>query len=1105
MKALIRVANKKSNIKFNQLGAYRALSISDVNAILSNYTDIDMLIFEETQREEIEEVKAIASRFTGNVYTFGCIKLAGIDNFVCLSDMQDAIDKSFGLETKTYRNIKEPVLYDTVYDESGNVYVEPVEEPVKVAEPLVEEPSEVSGATDNIKVTEETTGDLHDIFENVFGSLDNKEIETSTDSTDSTDITDSATSSPVDDLFKEVIGDISGDILAITQPSAETTSEPADMIENEPSGAQVTDINAGLSTEEPASTEGVEAVLTDMFANEPVETGVVETAQTETTVAEEATKAEQEPVDMFGLEETKVEEAVAEETVKETTIEETASEPVDMFADNTDSVTASKSDTGFKFSLTKKLELEEIAKSEIAESTDNLKTASEPVSAEAKESKSSGLSLAKAEETASNSANTASTSQALKPLTADELEALKLEPVLDIRKLNSFNSLVEESQDLVSTLFSEICYYRDAISKLSSSDYVSFGKVQAAEPVTVTVVDEETTKELEAKKTEVTTLQQQLAAIKAQYEKATSDKTVLTTKLTEAQTLLNRAKTEAANKLIALQKEATAKKESLEKELANVNAQLNSLKTQNSSALSSSAADKDKINSLGLQIKSLYDNYIFVLEVMTALSERYNQLTVRYTTETAKLKMTTDSYQKVLKEKVELETQLTDIQLQQRVESNKSAEAERLNNLKMSEFSKMQENLQKQLQDAHSHETELKLEIDSLNMRIESADKQKQAALQQVDGLLAQISEKNTLIDSTEAMLQQTRRELEQLQADKSDSMELKEQVQVADLASKELQKEIGRLQIENKNLQDEIAGKNRQIGDFTKMNSELKVKLQAMSKSISNGSAVDFPCRYSGHGFVIPIFGSGSYGVTTTAASLARKLHEDGNSVLLMDMDIVSPKCNEPFKLKPLLPETVGQMAGLTNREDKMAHTCFGILLKKGTDYFIHNRQSFIQNLSIHKKTRKMFDYFGGLYIPIQASAFAFINWEELMNVFGNQYDYIVADCGRFGGSNEQNSIISMFVQMSLRYLAITPKNDNDIRLLLTKIRTFKFNEQKLVWMINMCTDSRPTDLMLKAFGQTIPYRMIEFNRNMFGNSSLFTDAVFRGQFMGVVDDLVK
>jgi hypothetical protein len=94
------------------------------------------------------------------------------------------------------------------------------------------------------------------------------------------------------------------------------------------------------------------------------------------------------------------------------------------------------------------------------------------------------------------------------------------------------------------------------------------------------------------------------------------------------------------------------------------------------------------------------------------------------------------------------------------------------------------------------------------------------------------------------------------------------------------------------------------------------------------------------------------------------------------------------------------------------------------------------------------------------------------------------------------------MFTNMSLRYLAITPKDFENARNLLLRMSIYQLDKSKLVWLFNLATDTG-LDTGLTKMVEKIPYRIITFNSNLYGSTKLFSDAIFKGQFTSVVDVL--
>ena len=165
-------------------------------------------------------------------------------------------------------------------------------------------------------------------------------------------------------------------------------------------------------------------------------------------------------------------------------------------------------------------------------------------------------------------------------------------------------------------------------------------------------------------------------------------------------------------------------------------------------------------------------------------------------------------------------------------------------------------------------------------------------------------------------------------------------------------------------------------------------------------------------------------------------------------------------------------------------------------------DKDHYIQTIDKNKRKGNVLDYFSGLIGRLIASEFQAINWEEVLNYLGNQYDYIIMDLGRFGALSEQNMLINMFTSntVAFKYLIVTTKDEDDMRMMLVKAQQAKLNMTRAVWMVNLAHDTEDTIIMQRGLGK-IPRRIVTFNSGMYGSKKLFTDVIFKGQFSGIMD----
>ena len=124
MKVIVKVSdNHRSAIRLNDVEAYRAITVSDIDILLKRYGDnMQAVIIEEPTAECEPVIKNIIDNYTARIYTFGDIQLEDekkIPNFTSLSDLQDRLDSDFNASTRTYGNQRYPSLYTEIKNLDG--------------------------------------------------------------------------------------------------------------------------------------------------------------------------------------------------------------------------------------------------------------------------------------------------------------------------------------------------------------------------------------------------------------------------------------------------------------------------------------------------------------------------------------------------------------------------------------------------------------------------------------------------------------------------------------------------------------------------------------------------------------------------------------------------------------------------------------------------------------------------------------------------------------------------------------------------------------------------------------------------------------------------
>lgn len=299
----------------------------------------------------------------------------------------------------------------------------------------------------------------------------------------------------------------------------------------------------------------------------------------------------------------------------------------------------------------------------------------------------------------------------------------------------------------------------------------------------------------------------------------------------------------------------------------------------------------------------------------------------------------------------------------------------------------------------------------------------------------------------------------------------------------------------------EKVEAKNGVVA-LKEQNGKLATQLRAMSSGYSGGghSGIISPIQYdrnSNRAQVICVFGSGSYGITTTAYTTAQMLSGQGRT-LFIDFDMVSPKADSWFRVNPIVNSVMG-----IDPQDRR-NTGLGIMINRGTPFFLANAMSIIQRISVGKNG--CIDYLSGIYASFDVVKIVSADFSGMMNYFGNSYDYIVIDFGRLGTSDINNQLIKVFSDIARSNIMVTSSDRIDIRNGRMAIEKVRINMMNMGWLINLAENTKIDDntkaRVSPAVLQVMPFiddfygKRQEFNRNKLSRDkfSLFLDnAVLR------------
>lgn len=346
-------------------------------------------------------------------------------------------------------------------------------------------------------------------------------------------------------------------------------------------------------------------------------------------------------------------------------------------------------------------------------------------------------------------------------------------------------------------------------------------------------------------------------------------------------------------------------------------------------------------------------------------------------------------------------------------------------------------------EEVKSYEEELKskdVEIIVLTNKLDDSTKKCEELQVQVDRLESDLKKKE--LELAEAIAQYAG----------SDVNKLTETIRILEEAQRNSIKNIEYLTSEVESLREKLKIAKSANKLLEENNKRLKSSIIAVTRGAIGIGKIQLVCDYSAKAQVIPVFGSGSYGITTLAVSIAHKLK---GRVLFMDFDLVNPKADSWFCKSPIIKE-------LPNIRNPMRRTGVGALLEKGSEYVFDNEKAIFQRaVELRDVT---IDYFSGLYDELDITQLASVDFTQFMNYVGNSYDYVVVDLGRLGSSDAVNAIIKMFDSIAYKSVVVTLKDKFDVRTFAVKANNEKLRTKEFVWVLNFAEDTKLDDIIVRS-----------------------------------------
>ena len=367
--------------------------------------------------------------------------------------------------------------------------------------------------------------------------------------------------------------------------------------------------------------------------------------------------------------------------------------------------------------------------------------------------------------------------------------------------------------------------------------------------------------------------------------------------------------------------------------------------------------------------------------------------------------------------------------------------------------------------------------------QIDAANAEKEAIAADRDHLRSECStlrnerdEKNKLIDVYVSQISQLNGQIGQYDVQKAAEQKqlqdevdkYKAQVSVSQGEVNQLRSELAGARNYSAQLSDQLVESERAVSEEKANNERLEKEMEALKQNqgvSATGGTISMNRGYNGRAKIIQVIGSGSYGTTTTAMTIAQRFI--GRRVLYLDLDLVSPKADSWFNINPVCDM-------LTDIQDPLGRTGVAALIEQGTPYVIRNYHSIVK----HKinQGNYVLDYFSGTYKTPLSSKIYTVDYSLLFNFIGNDYDYIVVDSGRLGSSDVYDSVIRTISEMAYKNVVVTTGDKFEIRTQRVKIDYTKIPLGTLVWVVNMSNSNVVGQDIKKIIGPTI--KIVQFMR---------------------------
>ena len=461
--------------------------------------------------------------------------------------------------------------------------------------------------------------------------------------------------------------------------------------------------------------------------------------------------------------------------------------------------------------------------------------------------------------------------------------------------------------------------------------------------------------------------------------------------------------------------------------------------------------------------------------------------------EVEKLKQEVASYSE---KKDELETDL-----ENRLEESRKSEEEiiRLN----AELDKLRSDIlraKEEIEDKDSVITEKEEKINELNDKIERLNNRiiELSDSSEIEDLQLRYDELEVEKLSAEAKLEGAEKRyselMQQIGGDITIIDSIKRNNDTLNNINKSLKERVVELEGKCEVLQGDNKRLNTSISTLKENSERLRESIEAAAQ-VGGGNDAEVPAiKYGAKGKIIHIFGHGSYGITTTAMSIAVRLGQS-HRVCVVDLDITSPSLDQWTGSSPYVKEYIGI--------DMQLRTGLGILIKQGFKAFM-SASGMIKTIKSSKAGTV--DCIYGLYARLQSREIAMAEYSKLLEYIGENYDYIIVDSGRTGESIVHDSLISDVCNIAYKNIyVINGSSVLQVNSAIVKLRNSNIDTSRVMAFINMCTNSGISQ-NVKGLLKGMTYEIMHADTNLvFKNRPYFTEnKLTRERFEAVIKEVL-